>query len=120
MLKRSELALMIGYVGVCSLILIGGVLFFMHEAWNTVSIEIHSNEITTPDLQASCLNLGVSSVPKKIPAGDLITLDRVNSLYPELIELTQGIKFTEVLTHTDRDQLCNALAMLETQNMRIE
>lgn len=115
---RRELALMSIYAGVCTLILMGGVLFFMREALNTINSESHGTENAFGDLQVACLNLGVSSVPMKLPFGDVITLDRINKYHPELIELTQDIKFTEILTHTARDELCDALAKLENQKMR--
>lgn len=116
--KRRELALMFLYVGVCSLILLGGALFFMREAWVTVSKTSHNSGTGAGDLQAACLNLGVSSVPMKLPFGDVITLDRINKFHPELIELTQDIRFTEILTPTARDELCDALAKLENDKMR--
>jgi hypothetical protein len=116
--KRRELALMCVYAGVCSLILLGGALFFMREALNTISSENHGATTASGELQVDCLNLGVSSVPMKLPFGDVITLDRINKYHPELIELTQNIKFTEILTHTARDELCDALAKLENDKMR--
>lgn len=116
--KRRELALMLLYAGVCSVILIGGALFFMRAAWNPISANSHGNGTRPGDLQAACLNLGVSSVPMKLPFGDVITLDRINKYHPELIALTQDIKFTEILTHTARDELCDALAKLEIEKMR--
>lgn len=116
--KRRELALMCTYAVVCSLILMGGALFFMREAWNTISTNSHGTGAGAGDLQVACLNLGVSSVPMKLPFGDVITLDRINKYHPELIVLTQDIKFTEILTHTARDELCDALAKLENQKMR--
>lgn len=71
-------------------------------------------------LAEACLNLGVSSVPLEIPSNDVATLNLIEERYPELVEWTQDIRFTEILTHTARDELCDALANLEKQKVRIE
>lgn len=116
--KHRELVFLFTYAGVCTLILLGGALFFMRAAWNPVSTDSHDAGTVTTELQEACLNLGVSSVPMRLQFGDVITLDRIIKFYPELSELTQDIRFTEILTHTARDELCDALAKLENDKMR--
>lgn len=59
-----------------------------------------------------CLNLGVSSVPLELPFEDQALLDVMEREEPTLMDKIQDIRFTEMLSDSDRSSLCDTYAAL--------
>lgn len=59
-----------------------------------------------------CLNLRVTSVPQALTFEDQAILNVMERQQPSLLSKIQDIRFTEMLSDTDRSSLCDAYAAL--------